>query len=67
MFIIRDKDVENSRLYEQAMFSVQPILDKKTSSGEITPENYWEIKKELLKGHGVDWKTPAELNPELIK
>lgn len=28
---------------------------------------YWSIKKEILKiDYGIDWKTPAEMNPEII-
>lgn len=28
---------------------------------------YWELKKEILKtDYNIDWKSPQELNPEII-
>ena len=28
---------------------------------------YWEIKKEILElEYGIDWKSPEELNPDII-
>jgi hypothetical protein len=27
---------------------------------------YWQLKKELLKNVGIDWKTPQECNPRVV-
>ena len=67
MNILRDRNTETSGLYQSAMMAIGPILDEKVRSGEVTPENYWETKKELLRQRGIDWKTPGELNPEITR
>lgn len=68
MEIIRDP-VEKTPEYVHAMIKVFPILDeefnnKKNSKPSVT---FWQRKKELLAQMGVDWQSPADLNPEIIK
>lgn len=67
MGIIRDRENETSKNYETAMMEILPVLEEKVVSKEVNAENYWEVKQELLKRYGIDWKTPAELNPDVIK
>lgn len=69
MEIIRDP-VEGTAEYINAMIKVTSILDNEMGGFPRKLQfvnNYWERKKELLRECGVEWNTPAELNPELIK
>jgi len=66
MEIIRDP-IEKSPEYVHAMIKVFPILDEEFNKKKISNISFWKRKKELLAQMGVDWQSPAELNPELIK
>lgn len=57
--------IEKSIEYLNAMIKVTAILDNEMGGYPRKAEfsdTYWERKKELLAQHGIDWKTPAELN-----
>ena len=59
--------VEKTIEYENAMKKIDPILDKEFPEDAPpvmgTCHRYWARKKELLAKHGIEWKTPAEMNP----
>ena len=67
MGLIRD-DIENSTAYAEAMAIIQPILDREFGGSYHMGmcHGLWQRKKELLKEMGIDWKTPAETNPDVI-
>ncbi len=61
-------EVEYTSEYEEAMETVQPVLD-----AEFGTELYlgkchmvWTRKKELLAEMGINWDSPAEFNPDTI-
>ncbi len=64
--------IENTEKFQDAMRKIQPQLDELNSEldrqgyGMSRCHIYWARKKELLKNHGVDWKTPSECNPHVI-
>ena len=66
MEIIRDP-VENCPEYTHAMIKVFPILDEEFNTNKTPNITFWKRKKELLAQMGVDWQSPAELNPDIIK
>ena len=66
MEIIRDP-VEKSPEYTHAMIKVFPILDEEFNNQHKDSSNFWKRKQELLAQMGVEWKSPADLNPEIIK
>ena len=61
-------NIENSQEYKEAMLKINPILKKEFENqyGMGICHRYWHRKKELLKECGVDWKSPAEMNPDVI-
>lgn len=68
-FMKRDP-VEETEEYRVAMEKIFPILDKEFPKDSPIMMGQchilWARKKELLKKEGVDWKTPAEMNPYII-
>ena len=65
--MLRDS-VERSNEYEIAMKKIDPILDKEFPEDQVimgTCHRYWARKKELLKKEGIEWRTPAEMNPTI--
>ncbi len=61
--------VEKTVEYEEAMKEIDPILDKEFPDDEYvmgTCHRYWARKKELLRRFGIEWKSPAEMNPFTI-
>ena len=61
-------NIEESVAYKAAMARIQPMLDKEFENevGLGTCHRYWWCKKELLKQSGVDWKSPTEMNLDVI-
>lgn len=62
-------EVEYSPEYEEAMESIQPILDAEFDTEHPTLGQchaYWARKSELLAAANIDWKSPAEINPDII-
>ena len=59
--------IENTEKYQEAMLEINPILEKefKNQCGMGICHRYWYRKKELLKEYGIDWKSPAEINPDV--
>lgn len=58
--------VEKTKEYQDAMVKIDPILDREFPEDQFvmgTCHRYWARKKELLKTAGIEWKTPAEMNP----
>lgn len=65
--MLRDP-IEKSHEYEKAMVKIAPILDKEfppEKCGMGTCYRVWYRKKELLKEEGIEWKSPAEMNPNI--
>lgn len=61
--------VEKTPEYAHAMIKITPILDKEFPEDNAplgSCNTYWKRKKELLAQHGVEWQSPAELNPGVI-
>lgn len=50
----RDVDEEVNRLTDR-MFTKHPEL--------VTLERVWHLRGLLLRAHGIDWRSPAEMNP----
>lgn len=63
---IRVDPIESTPDYQAAMVKVQPELDKLPQGFGTNVYAFWATKKRLLKEEGVDWKTPAEMNPEIL-
>lgn len=66
--MINKDPVEKTENYKLAMEKIDPILDKEFPINEVrygTCYRFWQRKKELLKEHGIDWKTPKEMNPDM--
>ena len=66
--MIRRDEVEKAEEYQQAMKEIQPVLDREFPDEGIilgTCHRYWARKKALLAGRGIEWKSPAEMNPEV--
>lgn len=60
--------IENTKDYILAMEQIDPILDKEFPPDQYmmgTCYKYWARKKELLRKKGIEWKTPAEMNPNI--
>jgi len=64
--------IEDKQEFKEALEKIQHKLDE---FDKWLDENhnatgrcpiYWARKKELLKGQGIDWKTPAEMNPHVL-
>ncbi len=64
--------VENTDEFQEVMKKIQPELDRLNESldkqdyGLGSCHIFWSRKKDLLKEHGIDWKTPAECNPYIL-
>ena len=60
--------IETSEKYRDAMLEIGPILENefKDKFGLGICHTYWIRKKELLAEYGIDWKSPAELNLDVI-
>lgn len=63
--------IELTKEFEEVLAKVQPELDEfekeldENGMGLGRCHLYWQRKKELLKSHGIDWKTPPECNPDV--
>lgn len=65
--MFKTDNIENTEKYKFAMLEITPILEKefKDKFGMGICHSYWYRKKELLAKYGIDWKSPAELNPDV--
>ena len=65
--MFKTDSVENTEKYRFAMMEINPILENefKDKFGMGICHSYWHRKKELLAKYGIDWKSPAELNPDI--
>lgn len=61
---IRSDPVEMTKDYEDAMVLIQPELDEVAVFNDVYL--LWATKKRLLAKYGVEWKSPAEMNPEVL-
>jgi hypothetical protein len=68
-----EKDpIEDTQEYKDALKKIRPeldLLDKELEERKIVIGSchiYWARKKDLLKMYGIDWKTPAECNPNVV-
>lgn len=57
--------IENTKEFAKVLEMIQPELDE-IGIGLGRCHIYWQRKKELLKSHGIDWKTPSECNPNVL-
>ncbi len=60
--------IESDPKYKEILSSVDKEIEKKY--GDSPPMGYchmlWAKKKQILKEkHGIDWKSPADLNPHI--
>ncbi len=51
------------KIYEEAR---QKLLAEKGSLGLGSCHEIWRKQKAILQGMGIDWKTPGEMNPEVM-
>ncbi len=66
--MLRDP-IEQTSEYQEAMKKIDPILRREFPKGRWmmgTCYPYWARKKALLQEHGVEWKSPAEMNPRIL-
>ena len=65
--MLNKDNIENTEKYREAMLEINPILEKEFEKeyGMGICHRYWKRKKVLLKGYGIDWKSPAEMNPDV--
>jgi len=66
--MLRDP-IEDTEEYKRAMYLIQPSLDSLNERLDRQGARmgrchiYWKEQKELLEILKIDWKTPAEMNP----
>ena len=61
--------IENNPKYKDIFKTVDRMVAKEIGSGGYMGycHKYWYYKKKYLKEHyGIDWKSPAELNPDTM-
>ncbi|MGF7059642.1 hypothetical protein [Brassicibacter mesophilus] len=64
--------IESTEVFQKVIKKIQPELDRLNESldkqgyGLGSCHIYWSRKKQMLKGYGIDWKTPAECNPYIL-
>ncbi|NLC19864.1 MAG: hypothetical protein GX757_11765 [Clostridiales bacterium] len=64
--------IEDTQEFKQALERIQPLLDElekrleDSNYGMGSCHIYWAKKKKLLKDLGIEWKTPAEMNPHVL-
>lgn len=60
----QEKKWKNRKIFKK----VESILNEefKDQNGYGLSKIYWARKKQLLKENGIDWKTPAELNRDIV-
>ena len=59
--------IEETEEYKNAMEEIQPILDKEFDGIYFGMcHDLWHRKTELLKKHGIEWKSPAIMNPHIM-
>ena len=66
--MIERDPVELTEVYKRAMEAIQPVLDQAFPADEVamgTCHRYWARKKALLAERGIEWKSPAEMNPDI--
>ena len=69
---IKNDSIENSEEYKKIKDELEKKINMKIEidgykKGIGYCHIYWEYKKEILKkDYGIEWKSPAELNPNII-
>ena len=65
--------IENTDDFKKFEKELAPKIEAFLNANSISKDElgychaYWEVKKMLLKKYyNIDWKTPEELNPEVI-
>lgn len=61
-------EIENSPEYLAIKNEIDAEIDRLFVPGKLGQcHKLWKYKKQLLKNkYNIDWKSPAELNPEII-
>lgn len=65
---IRTDPVEWTAAWEEAIDEVYRQMEqtmRETDQPTADCRNYWKLKAQLLKAAGIDWKSPAEMNPDI--
>jgi hypothetical protein len=66
-FDAKELDPRFRRVVEEVNAEVTAEMRGKGSVGRLgSVHTYWRLKKEKLKARGIDWYSPAELNPDSI-
>ncbi len=61
--------VERSKEWEDVIYSIEKKCDaalKDEPRGMGFCFMYWPVKRNFLAEHGIEWKSPAEMNPRVI-
>lgn len=69
---MRRDPIEQTEEFKKLIEKLQPELDaidkeiEERDIGMGACHIYWAKKKELLRKHGVDWKSPKDMNPNIM-
>lgn len=62
-----EKSSEYKRVVKQVEEEVKKIMEEKDIRGMGSCYTFWDEKQRILKEkHGITWRTPTELNPDVI-
>lgn len=61
----KDVDPKYKALMKEVESAVEQDMKKEGSSGQFgSCHRFWQLKEEKLKQKGIDWRSPAEVNPD---
>jgi hypothetical protein len=65
---IKRDPIEETEKFKEIIAEVEHYLDKEfeNQEGFGVCHRYWAEKKKMLAQYGIDWHSPAELNPDII-
>lgn len=71
MMRLKRDPIEQTTEFQEALKIIQPELEELSEQLEKLGRMgschvYWSRKKKLLKSVGIDWRSPAECNPNII-
>ena len=74
LYCMKIDKIENTEKYKQIEEELNKKIELELELKGYTNKQalgfchiYWELKKEILKtDYNIDWKSPQELNPEII-
>jgi hypothetical protein len=63
-FDAKENDPKYQRTIKEVEAEVDAVMKKNGSFGGFgSVHSFWGLKKQILKAKGIDWRSPAELNP----